>query len=58
LTNAPASFQRFMEGCLEGLRDDICLPYLDDIIVFSKNFEEHIDHLITVLQRFRAHGLN
>jgi hypothetical protein len=57
LTNAPASFQRFMEGCLEGLRDDICLLYLDDIIVFRKTFEEHIDHLRTVLQRLGAHGV-
>jgi hypothetical protein len=42
LCNAPASFQRFMETCLGDLRDDICVPYLDDIIVFSKSFDEHI----------------
>ena len=57
LPNAPASFQRFMEGCLGGLQDEICIPYLDDIIVFSKSFEEHLDHVKTVLQWLRAHGV-
>ena len=57
LSNAPASFQRFMETCLGDLRDEICIPYLDDIIVFSSTFEDHIEHLRTVFQRLKEYGV-
>ena len=57
LLNAPPSFQRFMESCLGDLRDEICIPYLDDVIIFSKTFEEHVQHVQMVLQRLRQHGV-
>ena len=50
-------FQRFMEGCLGDLRVQVCIPYLDDVIVFSKTFEEHVGHVRQVLQRLQRHGV-
>ena len=57
LTNAPATFQRLANLMLSGLAWQSCLAYLDDIVVFSNTFEEHIQHLDQVLSRFEQHGL-
>lgn len=57
LKNAPGEFQRFMENCLTGLRDEICIPYIDDVIVFSHSFDEHVEHIRQVLQRMKQHGI-
>ena len=45
LTNAPATFQRLMECVLAGLTYEQYLIYLDDIIVFSSSFDEHLQRL-------------
>ena len=49
LTNAPGTFQRFMNYVLRSVIGKICLVYLDDIIVFSKTKEEHLTNLGIIL---------
>ena len=52
LTNAPSLFQRIMDLILSGLSWECCLVFVDDIIVFSNNFDEHVRRLGLVLDRF------
>ena len=51
LTNAPAVFQRLMDKVLHGLSWKCCMVYLDDVIIYSKTWDEHLEHLDLVLQR-------
>ena len=53
LCNAPSTFQRLMKSILRGLNWRTCLIYLDDVIVFSKTFDDHLNHLAEVFERFR-----
>ena len=57
LTNAPTTFQRLMECVLAGLSGEQCLVYIDDIIIFSESFQEHLNRLVRVLQCLREAGL-
>ena len=56
LSTAPQAFQRLMNLVLEGL-EDFAVAYLDDILIFSANEEEHLKHIQTVLNRLREHNL-
>ena len=57
LCNAPATFQRLMERCVGDLNLRECLIYLDDIIIFSTTFEEHLERLQAVFARLQDHNL-
>ena len=57
LTNAPVSFQWLINEYLSDYLDIFCVAYLDDILVFSQNEEEHQEHIRAILTRVRDSGL-
>ncbi|KAK3084156.1 hypothetical protein FSP39_009188 [Pinctada imbricata] len=57
LVNAPASFQALMTQVLRGLNWKTCLVYVDDILVFSANFSQHLQHLNEIFERLTTAGL-
>lgn len=57
LTNAPTAFQHFMNDVFREFLDNFVVCYLDDIVIYSKNIEEHEIHVRQVLQKLRDTGL-
>ena len=57
LASAPGAFQNLMELVMAGLSYEMALVYLDDIIIFGRPFEEHLNRLDLVLGRLKDAGL-
>lgn len=57
LSNAPATFQRLMNHILRDLIPKSGLVYMDDVIIHSASFNEHLDRLKAVLHRLQTAGL-
>jgi hypothetical protein len=57
LTNAPAYFMYLMNSVFMPELDKFIVVFIDDILVYSKNEDEHTEHLHIVLQRLRDHHL-
>jgi hypothetical protein len=57
LTNAPAYFMYLMNKVFMEYLDKFVVVFINDILVFSKNEEEHTEHLRLVLQKLREHKL-
>jgi hypothetical protein len=57
LANTPATFQAYINKALSGLVDTICIVYLDDILIYSKDRADHIRDVGVVLERLRQYAL-
>ena len=58
LMNAPATFQRTLDVLLSGHNWKTCLVYLDDIIIFSKSLDTHLDDVRQILEKLRHAGIS
>ena len=57
LCNSPATFRIVIQLVLQGLTWVECLSYLDDIIIFGTSFENHVENMRKILERFKQYNL-
>jgi hypothetical protein len=57
LMNAPTTFIRLMDDILRPFTNSFVVVYLDDIFIFNKSWEEHLQHIQQVLHTLRQHKL-
>ena len=58
LVNGPAVFHRFIDNVMSGLKWNVCLVYMDDVLIYSNTAGEHMKAVETVFQRIHDYGLN
>ena len=57
LCNAPATFQRLMQSTMHDFIFSLLVVYLDDLLIYAKNFQEHLEALEKVFKRLREIGV-
>lgn len=57
LTNAPATFQRFVQNVLHKFLGVFACVYIDDILIYSRTADEHVEHVRAVLDALKSHKL-
>ena len=58
LTNAPATFQNFINDALSPYLDNFAIQYMDDILIYSNDLQEHWDHIKKILAARTKQGLH
>lgn len=58
LMNAPSTFQRALDMILSAYNWQTCLVYLDDIIIFSKDYESHLEAVDKILETLKQAGIS
>ena len=56
LDSAPGAFQKLMDLIISGLSYETALVYLDDVIIFGRTFEEHLERLELILCQLKEGG--
>jgi hypothetical protein len=57
LTNAPASFQAYINNVLREYIDVFVYIYIDNILIYSRTREEHVEHVRKVLRALQKYNL-
>jgi hypothetical protein len=57
LTNAPATFMSMMDDIFQPFTNTFVVAYLDDILIYNKSWEEHLQHIQQVLHTLWQHKL-
>jgi hypothetical protein len=57
LCNAPATFHMIMNDILRDFLHTFVTVYLDDVCIYNRTIEDHMEHLRLVLERFKEEGL-
>jgi hypothetical protein len=58
LYNALAMFQHMMNDILRDFLHKLIIVYLDDVCIYSRTMEEHLEHLRLLIQHFKEEGLD
>jgi len=57
LSNSPATYQRLMQECFGSLINKECVVFLDDILIYSRTFDEHLVRIKHVLEKVQESGM-